>query len=64
MSQISDYQKLSVWSDGYYITDNTSSNNKVWALERSAMLAGAATPGIQSFNLPASSARVPKSAGT
>ncbi|MBK7288266.1 MAG: hypothetical protein IPI95_14925 [Flavobacteriales bacterium] len=52
VSQISDYQKLSVWSDGYYITDNTSSNNKVWALERSAMLAGAATPGIQSFNLP------------
>ncbi len=52
LSQISDYQKLSVWSDGYYMTDNTSSNNKVWALERSAMLAGAATPGIQSFDLP------------
>ncbi|MBK7238825.1 MAG: T9SS type A sorting domain-containing protein [Flavobacteriales bacterium] len=52
VSQISDYQKLSVWSDGYYITDNTGSNNKVWALERTAMLAGAATPGIQSFNLP------------
>ncbi|MBK7381800.1 MAG: T9SS type A sorting domain-containing protein [Flavobacteriales bacterium] len=52
VSQINDYQKLSVWSDGYYITDNTGSNNRVWALERSAMLAGAATPGIQSFNLP------------
>jgi len=52
VSQINDYQKLSVWSDGYYMTDNTGSNNKVWALERSAMLAGAATPGIQSFNLP------------
>ncbi|MBL0127649.1 MAG: T9SS type A sorting domain-containing protein [Flavobacteriales bacterium] len=52
VSQINDYQKLSVWSDGYYITDNTGSTNRVWALERSAMLAGAATPGIQSFNLP------------
>ena len=52
VSQISDYQKLSVWRDGYYITDNTGSNNKVWALERSALLAGSANPGIQSFNLP------------
>lgn len=52
VSQLNDYQKLSVWSDGYYMTDNTGSNNKVWALERSAMLAGSATPGIQSFNLP------------
>lgn len=52
VSQISDYQKLSVWSDGYYITDNTGSSNKVWALERTAMLAGAANPGIQGFNLP------------
>ncbi len=38
ISTISDYQKLSVWSDGYYITDNTTSSNKVWALERDAML--------------------------
>lgn len=52
LSQINDYQKLSVWSDGYYITDNTGSNNRVWALERTAMLAGEATAGIQSFNLP------------
>jgi hypothetical protein len=52
LSQISDYQKLSVWSDGYYMTDNTGSNNKVWAMERTAMLAGATTAGIQSFNLP------------
>ena len=52
VDQLNDYQKLSVWSDGYYMTDNTGSNNKVWALERSAMLAGEATPGIQSFNLP------------
>lgn len=52
VSQISDYQKLSVWSDGYYMTDNTGSNNKVWALERAAMLNGVASAGIQSFNLP------------
>lgn len=52
LSQINDYQKLSVWSDGYYVTDNTGSTNKVWALERTAMLAGETTAGIQSFNLP------------
>ncbi len=49
--QINDYQKLSVWSDGYYITDNTSSSNKVWALERDEMLAGNAAAGIQGFDL-------------
>ena len=52
ISAINDYQKLSIWSDGYYITDNTSSSNKVWALERDAMIAG--NPGAQiiGFNLP------------
>jgi len=38
--QINDYQKLSIWSDGYYVTDNTSGPNKLYALERDAMLAG------------------------
>ena len=52
ISAINDYQKLSIWSDGYYITDNTTSSNKVWALERSAMLAGDSNAGIQGFNLP------------
>ncbi|MBL0045722.1 MAG: T9SS type A sorting domain-containing protein [Flavobacteriales bacterium] len=52
ITQINDYQKLSVWSDGYYITDNNGSNNKVWALERAAMLNGLQNAGIQSFNLP------------
>ncbi len=51
VSQIADYQKLSVWSDGYYLTDNTS-GNEVWALERDAMLAGENSPGIQGFSLP------------
>ena len=48
---INDYQKLSVWSDGYYLTDNTGSANKVWALERAAMLAGNSAQ-ILGFNLP------------
>ena len=52
ISAVSDYQKLSVWSDGYYITENTSGANKVWALERSAMLAGDPNAGVQGFALP------------
>lgn len=52
ISAINDYQKLSVWSDGYYLTDNTSSSNKVWALERSEMLAGNPGAQILGFNLP------------
>ncbi|MCW8982244.1 MAG: hypothetical protein OQJ83_12735, partial [Altibacter sp.] len=52
ISQINDYQKLSVWSDGYYLTDNTSSSNKVWAMERDEMLLGNPAAGIQGFNLP------------
>lgn len=50
--QINDYQKLSVWSDGYYITDNTGSANKVWALERDEMIAGNPSAQILGFNLP------------
>jgi len=52
ISAINDYQKLSVWSDGYYMTDNTSSSNRVWALERDAMLAGDSGAQIIGFNLP------------
>jgi len=52
ISQINDYQKLSVWSDGYYMTDNTSSSNKVWALERDEMLAGNSAAKVLGFNLP------------
>ncbi|MEM7187617.1 MAG: GEVED domain-containing protein, partial [Bacteroidota bacterium] len=52
ISAINDYQKLSVWSDGYYITDNTSSSNRVWALERDAMLVGDPGAQILGFNLP------------
>lgn len=49
---VNDYQKLSVWSDGYYMTENTGSANKVHVFDRAAMLAGDANAAIQSFNLP------------
>ncbi|MFT4697208.1 MAG: chitodextrinase [Flavobacteriaceae bacterium] len=52
ISAINDYQKLSIWSDGYYMTDNTSSSNRVWALERDEMLAGNAGAQILGFDLP------------
>lgn len=50
LPQVNDYNKLSVWRDGYYITDNGA--NDVWAVDRTAALAGAATVGIQGFNIP------------
>ncbi len=49
---IQDYQKLSVWSDGYYITENTGGANRLWALERNAMLIGDPNAQILGFNLP------------
>lgn len=52
ISAIQDYQKLSVWSDGYYMTENTSGTNKVWVLERSAMLVGSPSAQLQGFDLP------------
>ena len=50
--QINDYQKLSIWSDGYYMTDNTSSTNKIYAMERAKMLTGDASAQIVGFPLP------------
>jgi len=47
-----DYQKLSVWSDGYYMTQNTQGSQKVFALERDEMLLGNPAAQIASFNLP------------
>lgn len=52
IAQINDYQKLSVWSDGYYMTDNTSAANKLYAMERSKMLVGDASAKIIGFPLP------------
>ncbi len=47
-----DYQKLSIWSDGYYMTQNSQGSQKVFALERDEMLAGNPAAQIASFNLP------------
>ncbi len=52
MSEIVDYQKLSIWSDGYYLTDNTTKTKKVWALERNQMLLGNPNAKIIGFDLP------------
>ncbi len=54
---ISDYQKISVWSDGYYMTANVNSStagtsNVVFALERDKMIAGDPSPQMISFPLP------------
>ncbi|QIE59592.1 T9SS type A sorting domain-containing protein [Rasiella rasia] len=51
---VNDYNKLSVWRDGYYLTGNNGGNSsaKVWVVERAAALAGAATAGIQAFSMP------------
>ena len=48
---VTDYNKLSVWSDGYYITGNNSAK-RVWALERDEMIAGNASASFQTFVLP------------
>ena len=53
---INDYQKVSVWSDGYYMTANVNSgsagtSNAVFAMNRDAMLLGNPAP-IQAFPLP------------
>jgi len=54
LSVVSDYQKLSVWRDGYYMTENTGSSNKLHVFERSAMIDNdpATVPQILSFSLP------------
>jgi len=49
---VQDYQKLSVWSDGYYMTENTGSAEKLHVFDRAAMLAGDPQAAIQSFALP------------
>ncbi len=52
-----DYEKLSIWSDGYYITankdqNNPSGNDVVFAVERDKMLVGDASAGLIGFPLP------------
>lgn len=49
-ADIDDYNKLSVWSDGYYMTNNGA--QRVVAMDRDAMIAGDTNPSFQSFTLP------------
>ena len=54
-SAVNDYQKLSVWRDGYYMTENTGSANKLHVFQRDAMIDAASEgtePQILSFSLP------------
>lgn len=51
-TQVNDYQKVSVWSDGYYMTDNTSASNKVYVFERDKMIQGDPNARIVSLPLP------------
>jgi hypothetical protein len=50
--QFPDYPKYGVWPDAYYVTTFESPNLGVYALDRTAMLAGAPTTSIR-FTLPA-----------
>lgn len=52
-----DYEKLSIWSDGYYITANKDqnapdANDVVFAVERDKMLVGDPNAGLIGFPLP------------
>ena len=52
-SDFPDYEKMSIWHDGYYMTGNTfSPGGLIWALERDKMLSGDPTASIQEFTLP------------
>ncbi|MBP2833713.1 fibronectin type III domain-containing protein [Aquimarina sp. U1-2] len=56
-SSFPDYEKLSIWSDGYYITankdqNNPSGNDVVFAVERDKMLIGDPDAGFVGFPLP------------
>ncbi|KAF0129032.1 MAG: hypothetical protein FD155_2857 [Bacteroidetes bacterium] len=38
--QFPDYPKFSIWSDGYYVTANISTNNRLFVIERDSALVG------------------------
>ncbi len=61
MNAFPDYEKLSIWSDGYYITANKSqgspgTSDVVFALERDEMLLG--NPNAQMVGFPLSGIRI------
>ena len=47
-----DYPHYAVWPDAYYLTANKFTGNRVYALDRAAMIAGDPNPAIVGFNLP------------
>ena len=47
-----DYPHYSVWHDGYYLTANKNQGDKVYVLDRQAMIDGDEDPTIIGFNLP------------
>ncbi len=51
LSSFPDYPKYSVWSDGYYITSNKSSDN-AFVMERDKMIAGDPSAQIIGFTIP------------
>ncbi len=57
-SSFPDYEKLSIWTDGYYVTankdqNNPSGNDVVFAVDRDKMLVGDPSAGLIGFPLPA-----------
>ena len=56
-ANVSDYQKLSIWSDGYYMTANVNSDSAgtsdvIFVMDRAAMIAGEASTTLVTFPLP------------
>lgn len=51
LSSFPDYPKYSIWSDGYYMTANSGSQNAV-VFDRAAMLSGSATASYVALNTP------------
>jgi hypothetical protein len=51
LSSFPDYPKFSIWSDGYYMTANSSSQNAV-VFDRSAMLSGASSASFIALSTP------------
>ncbi len=47
-----DYPHYTVWPDAYYLTANKFTGNRIFALDRAAMIAGDPNPTIIGFNLP------------
>jgi len=47
-----DYEKMSVWRDGYYMATNTDPGTDIYVFEREAMIAGSQSPKMVAFDNP------------